>query len=243
MIAANGPAIRPVPPTLDDFKRVPPIPMSRATPIVFVIGDGVSARESLEPVIRRAGWRLETFASADEFLARPRVTAPRCLVLDVSHPNHNGHDLQERITTCWTGTPIIVVATSADVPMAVRAMKAGAFEFLTKPFSSDVLWTVIQHAIERSRTALVDEGAMRALRGRYASLSGREREVMTLVVSGALNKRVAHELGISEITVKAHRGRAMRKMQAESLADLVYMAVRLRVVPRDSERGRLSMAS
>jgi FixJ family two-component response regulator len=233
MIARNGPAVTTARPTLEVFKRVPLIPMSYAT--VFVVGDDATSRESLELVSRRAGWRLEAFASASAFLACSRIVAPGCLVLDVSHPDRDGLELQQVITTCGAGMPIIVIATFPDVPMAVQAMKAGAFEFLAKPLSGEVLMSAIQQAIERSGAALVDEAALRALQARYGSLSGREREVMALVVSGNLNKRVAHELGISEITVKAHRGRVMRKMQADSLADLVYMAVRLRVVPRDLE--------
>ena len=206
-------------------------PMSHATPIVFVVDDDVSVRESLELLIRCAGWQPETFASAQEFLARPRALVPSCLVLDVSLPGLNGLDLQKRIAVDRTDMPIIFITGHGDVPMTVQAMKAGAVEFLTKPFSDDVLLSAIRQAIERSRTALDHEAEMRALRDRYASLTRREREVMALVVSGLLNKQVGGELGISEITVKAHRGQVMRKMKADSLADLVKMAARLRLAP------------
>ena len=199
--------------------------MSDATPIVFVVDDDVSVRESLELLIRCAGWQPETFASAQEFLARPRVLVPSCLVLDVTLPDLNGLDLQKRIAVDRTDMPIIFITGYGDVPMTVQAMKAGAVEFLTKPFSDDVLLSAIRHAIERSRAALDHEAEMRALRDCYASLSRREREVMALVVSGLLNKQVGGELGISEITVKAHRGQVMRKMKADSLPDLVKMAV------------------
>ena len=202
--------------------------MSHATPIVFVVDDDVSVRESLELLIRCAGWQPETFASAQEFLARPRVLAPSCLVLDVSLPDLNGLDLQKRIAADRIDMPIIFITGYGDVPMTVQAMKAGAVEFLTKPFGDDVLLSAIRHAIERSRAALGHEAEMRALRDCYASLTRREREVMALVVSGLLNKQVGGELGISEITVKAHRGKVMRKMKADSLADLVNMAARLR---------------
>jgi FixJ family two-component response regulator len=205
--------------------------MSRATPTVFVVDDDVSVRESLELLIRCAGWQPETFASAQEFLARPRLLAPSCLVLDVSLPDLNGLDLQKRIGADRVDMPIIFITGHGDVPMTVRAMKAGAVEFLTKPFGDEVLLSAIRNAIERSQTELDREAQMRALRDCYASLSRREREVMALVVSGLLNKQVGSELGISEITVKTHRGNVMRKMKADSLADLVNMAARLRLAP------------
>src|SRR6202158_3695650 len=206
-------------------------PMSHATPIVFVVDDDVSVRESLESLIRCAGWEPETFASAEEFLSRPRVLAPSCLVLDVTLPDLNGLDLQKRVAADRIDMPIIFITGYGDVPMTVQAMKGGAFEFLTKPFGDEVLLSAIRDAIERSRAALGHETQMRALRDRQASLSRREREVMALVVSGLLNKQVGFELGISEITVKAHRGKVMRKMEAGSLADLVNMAARLRLAP------------
>src|SRR5439155_7959164 len=185
--------------------------------------------ESLELLIGCAGWQVETFASAQEFLSRPRVLAPSCLVLDVGLPDLNGLDLQQRVAADRSDMPIIFITGYGDVPMTVQAMKAGAVEFLTKPFGDEVLLRAIRNALERSRTALSDEAETRALRESYASLSRREREVMALVVSGRLNKQVGGQLGISEITVKAHRGRVMRKMKADSLADLVKMAASLRL--------------
>jgi FixJ family two-component response regulator len=196
---------------------------------VFVVDDDVSVLESLELLIRYVGWQAETFASAQEFLSRSRVLAPSCLVLDVGLPDLNGLDLQKRVAVDRTDMPIIFITGHGDVPMTVQAMKAGAVEFLTKPFGDEVLLSAIRSAIERSRTALSDEAETRALRESYASLSRREREVMALVVSGRLNKQVGGALGISEITVKAHRGKMMRKMKAGSLADLVNMAARLRL--------------
>ena len=200
--------------------------MQDVTSIVFVVDDDVSVRESLEPLLRTAGWQPETFASAQEFLCRPHPTGPCCLVLDVTLPGLSGLDLQKRLAE-RTDMPIIFITGHGDVPMTVQAMKAGAAEFLTKPFKDDVLLDAIRSAIERSRAALRLDSEMRALRNCYASLTPREREVMALVVSGLLNKQVGGELGISEITVKAHRGQVMRKMKADSLPDLVTMAARL----------------
>jgi FixJ family two-component response regulator len=202
---------------------------SHAAPIVFVVDDDVAVRESVESLICAAGWQPETFASAQEFLARPRVFAPSCLVLDVTLPDLNGLDLQERIAGDRIDMPIIFITGNGNVPMIVKAMKAGAVEFLTKPFRSDELLSAIRHAIERSRIALRDEAEVQKVRDRYASLTCRERQVMGLVVRGWLNKQVGGELGISEITVKAHRGRVMEKMKADSLAGLVNMAARLRL--------------
>ena len=200
---------------------------SALTPVVFVVDDDVSVRESLELSIRCAGWQPSTFASAQEFLMCPPATVPSCLILDVNLPDLNGLDLQKRIADERNDMPIIFVTGYGDVPMTVRAMKAGAFEFLTKPFGDDVLLDTIRHAIERSDTTRRWRAQAQALRGRYALLTCREREVMALVVTGKLNKQVAAELGISEITVKAHRGKAMQKMAARSFADLVNMNAKL----------------
>src|SRR5215211_1944190 len=175
-------------------------------PVVFIVDDDISVRESLESLIEFAGWQPETFASAEEFLARPRRTTPSCLVLDVSLPDLNGLELQKLIAADRVDMPIIFITGHGNIPMTVQAMKAGAVEFLTKPFDDEVLLSAIQHAIERSEAALGREADIQALRSCHASLTPREREVMSLVVSGMLNKQVGSKLGISEITVKAHRG-------------------------------------
>jgi FixJ family two-component response regulator len=201
--------------------------MSQGTPIVFVVDDDASVRESLELLIGDAGWQPETFRSAQEFLGRERVLVPSCLVLDIALPGLNGLDLQKRLAADRKDMPIIFVTGHGDIAIAAQAMKAGAFDFLAKPFRGDTLLSAVRQAIERSRTALDHEVEIRGLRDRYTSLSRREREVMTLVVSGLLNKQVGTELGISEVTVKAHRGQVMRKMQAGSFANLVNMALRV----------------
>jgi FixJ family two-component response regulator len=204
-------------------------PASHGAPIVFVVDDDISVRESLEAMIGCEGWQPETFASAQEFLACPRALVPSCLVLDVSLPGLNGLDLQKLVAVERTDMPVIFITGVIDVRMAVQAMKAGAVEFLTKPFGDAVLLSAIRQALERSRAALARQAQMRTLWNCYASLTRRERQVMALVVSGLLNKQVGGELDISEITVKAHRGQVMQKMKAGSLAELVKMAARLPV--------------
>jgi FixJ family two-component response regulator len=194
--------------------------------IVFVVDDDVSVREAVEMLITSEGLRAETFTSAQQFLERPRVSVPSCLVLDVSLPDFDGLDLQTRIAD-RTDMPIIFITGYGDIPTSVRAMKAGAVDFLTKPFSDEVLLEAIHNALDRSQAALSHEGVLRKYRRAFESLSPREREVMRLVVAGKLNKQIGGELGISEITVKAHRGKVMRKMNAESLPDLVKIATLL----------------
>ena len=205
--------------------------MSPAASVVYVVDDDISVRESLELMITAAGWKPQKFASAQDFLSHPRIFTPSCLILDVNLPDLNGLELQKRIAADRVAVPIIFLTGYGDVPMTVQAMKAGAVEFLTKPFNDDIMLNAIRHAIERSQAALNDAAELLALQERYASLSSREREVMGLVVSGLLNKQVGGQLGISEITVKAHRGQVMRKMQARSFADLVNMSGKLGLAP------------
>jgi FixJ family two-component response regulator len=204
-------------------------PVTTTMPIVFIVDDDISVRESLELLIQTQGWQPETFASAGEFLDRPRALVPSCLVLDISLPGLNGLELQKRVAVERTDMPIIFITGYGDVPKTVQAMKAGAVEFLTKPFNDEVLLGAVRLALERSRLALSHDTEMHELRDRYASLTPRERQVMMLVVSGLLNKQVGGELGISEITVKAHRGQVMQKMKADSLAALVKMAAKLHI--------------
>ncbi len=203
-------------------------PMSTALPIVFIVDDDISVRESLELLVQGENWKPEAFASAQEFLNHPRKPVPSCLVLDLSLPGLNGLELQKRLAIEHIDMPIIFITGHGDVPQTVQAMKGGALEFLTKPLNSDTLIGAIRNALQRSGVALVQNAEMQQLRARYDSLTNREQQVMALVVSGLLNKQVGGELGISEVTVKAHRGQVMQKMKANSLADLVKMAARLR---------------
>lgn len=213
--------------------------MLQASPIVFVVDDDISIRESLEALLRKADCCVETFVSAHEFLARGPVSVPNCLILDIALPGLNGLDLQKQVAVERPGMPIIFITGQGDIPMTVQAMKAGAVEFMTKPFRSDVLLSSVRIALERSRNLLGREEEIHTLRVRFAELTDRERDVMTLVVIGLLNKEVGDKLGISEVTVKKHRGNAMRKMRAESLPQLVRMAGRLRL-PQTSTAAALA---
>lgn len=200
-------------------------------PVVFIVDDDISVRESLEALLSFEGWRPEAFGSAEEFLAREPADGPSCLILDVSLPKLNGLDLQKLIAADRCDMPIIFITGHGDIPMSVQAMKAGAVEFLTKPIDDTALLTAIRHSIERSAAEIRQAVELKELRARWDTLTPREREVIELVASGLLNKQVGLKLGISEITVKAHRGKAMLKMNADSLADMVRMAARLGLTP------------
>jgi FixJ family two-component response regulator len=212
----------------DTTKHLPRlVATSSTTPTVAVVDDDISVRESLELLIENKGWQTALFESAQEFLAQLPNVVPSCLILDVNLPDLNGLDIQQRISNEKYSTPIIFITGYGDIPTSVRAMKAGAAEFLTKPLDDGVLIEAIRSAVHRSQANLTREGIRRQLQARFGLLSKREREVMKLVVTGLMNKQVGFELGISEITVKAHRGRVMEKMHAATFVDLVNMASRL----------------
>ena len=206
--------------------------MRQPEAVIAIVDDDLSVREGLETLIRSAGWRVETFASAQEFLARPRAGAPSCLILDLQLPGLSGLDLQKRMAELELEIPIVFLTGHGDIPASVRAMKAGAVEFLTKPFDEQELLRAIEEAIERDQLARQRHAEIGELKVRYNSLTAREQEVMQQVVSGLLNKQVAAELKISEVTVKVHRGQVMRKMRADSLADLVRMGDKLGIRSR-----------
>jgi FixJ family two-component response regulator len=206
--------------------------MGNSDAVIAIVDDDLSVREGLESLIRSAGWRVETFASAQEFLARSRAEAPSCLILDLQLPGLSGLDLQKQMAETELEIPIVFLTGHGNIPASVQAMKAGAVEFLTKPFDEQDLLRAVEEAIERDRLTRQRQGEMRELKGRYKSLTAREQEVMQQVVSGLLNKQVAAELKITEFTVKVHRGQVMRKMRADSLADLVRMADKLGIRSR-----------
>lgn len=212
--------------------------MRDMTPIVYVVDADVLIRESLQELICAAGWQPLAFSSAEEFLSHPCQSCPSCLVLEVMLPGVDGFGLQQRVAGERADIPIIFVTAHNDVPMIVRAMKAGATEFLRKPFIEEVLLAAIRLALDRSRAMQTTVSETKALQEHYTGLSNREREVMSLVVSGLSNKQVGDELGISIVTVKAHRGRVMRKMRAASLAELVTIAGRLQIPRAESFRAK-----
>jgi FixJ family two-component response regulator len=202
-------------------------PVAVARPLVYIVDDDVSVRESIAGLVEEAGWRSETFPSAREFLERPRAQCPSCLILDIGLPDLSGLEVQQRLSRAHAEMPIIFITGRGDIPTTVQAMKAGAAEFLTKPFEPDTLTRAIEFSLERSRALLEEKAASQVLRDRHQTLSRREKEVMALVIRGQLNKQIGASLGISEITVKAHRGRMMRKMKVRSVPELVGIATRL----------------
>jgi FixJ family two-component response regulator len=213
---------------MDTTNRLPRLfAMPPTTPTVVVVDDDISVRESLELLIQNEGWQAALFESAHEFLARLSTVVPSCLILDINLPDLSGLDIQQRISDERSSTPIIFITGYGDIPTSVRAMKAGAAEFLTKPLNGEILLAAIRDAVHRSQGNFQEQGAHRQLQDRFVSLSKREREVMNLVVKGLMNKQVGFELGISEITVKAHRGRVMEKMRANTFVDLINMASKL----------------
>jgi FixJ family two-component response regulator len=205
---------------------------SAAVPTVFIIDDDRGMRQSIQDLVESVGLRAESFATGEEFLKRKRTNDPSCLVLDVRLPQMSGLDFQRQLAETGMQIPIIFVTAHGDVPMSVRALKSGAVEFLTKPFRDQDLLDAIHQALQRDRTAQEQQAEIHDLQGRYHALTRREQEVMTLVVSGMLNKQIASEIGASEATVKIHRGQVMHKMQAGSVVDLVRMADKLKLSPR-----------
>jgi FixJ family two-component response regulator len=203
-----------------------------AVPTVFIIDDDRGMRQSIQDLVESVGLRAESFATGEEFLKRKRTNDPSCLVLDVRLPQMSGLDFQRQLAETGMQIPIIFVTAHGDVPMSVRALKSGAVEFLTKPFRDQDLLDAIHQALQRDRTAQEQQAEIHDLQGRYHALTRREQEVMTLVVSGMLNKQIASEIGASEATVKIHRGQVMHKMQAGSVVDLVRMADKLKLSPR-----------
>jgi FixJ family two-component response regulator len=233
VLAICGPTAQIQPTTNLRCLLSPGAPLPEPTPMVFVVEDDPSVREALAGLIRSAGWNVEVYVSAQEFLAHPKPDGPGCLVLDIGLPGLSGLDLQSRMAELHWDIPIVFITGHGDIPMSVRAMKAGAVEFLTKPFVDQDLLDGIQLAIERDRIARSEEAQLRELRDCYASLTPREQQVLELVISGRLNKQAAAELGISEITIKVHRGRVMAKMRATSLPDLVNRAAKLKLRPAE----------